>query len=225
MKFYPNYPSTQGPCLRVYIHNLGREWIPITDILSLEGEKGYSWLNYTNGRRVSLPYSLKYIQDLLPATHFLRVHRRYLLNRQYIERIDREENGHYIYMKIGHKIPVSRRRLTFIEKEISDHCKCINFMCEEEFTEANTRRLSELLKVLAHPIRLKIVNSLSQHRELNVSTIEKQVSISQSSVSHHLIKMNDKGILTSVRRSKEIYYSLTDPTLADWLTLMLKMGL
>lgn len=90
-------------------------------------------------------------------------------------------------------------------------------------SESDTKRVANLLKVLAHPIRLKIIDLLSQHRELNVNTIEKQTATSQSLVSHHLIKMNDKGILTSVRRSREIYYSLADPLLADWISLVLKM--
>ncbi|RZK68985.1 MAG: transcriptional regulator [Pedobacter sp.] len=96
-------------------------------------------------------------------------------------------------------------------------------MDQEIFSETNIERVAELLKTLAHPVRLKIIDSLSQHRELNVGTIEKQTAVSQSQVSHHLIKMNDRGILTSVRRSTEIYYSLADPMLADWLTLVLNI--
>lgn len=95
----------------------------------------------------------------------------------------------------------------------------------EVVKEYNTERVAELLKVLAHPIRLKIINLLSQHRELNVRTIQEQIAISQSLVSHHLIKMNDKGILTKIRGGKEIYYSLADPILAEWISLVLKMGL
>ncbi|RZK36932.1 MAG: transcriptional regulator [Hymenobacter sp.] len=91
--------------------------------------------------------------------------------------------------------------------------------------ERDTKRVAELLKVLAHPIRLKIINLLSQHRELNVTTIQRQIAINQSLVSHHLIKMNDKGILTKVRGGKEIYYSLADPILAEWVSLVLKIGL
>ena len=95
----------------------------------------------------------------------------------------------------------------------------------EVVKEHDTERVAELLKVLAHPIRLKIINLLSQHRELNVSTIQGQIAISQSSVSHHLIKMNDKGILIKIRGGKEIYYSLADPILAEWISLVLKIGL
>ncbi|RZM28329.1 MAG: transcriptional regulator [Pedobacter sp.] len=93
----------------------------------------------------------------------------------------------------------------------------------EGLTESDTQRVAELLKVLAHPDRLKIINSLSQHRELNVTSIQEQITISQSLASHHLVKMSEKGILTKVRRGNEIYYSLADPILAEWLTLLLKI--
>ena len=59
----------------------------------------------------------------------------------------------------------------------------------EGLRESDTQRVAELLKVLAHPDRLKIINSLSQHRELNVTSIQEQITISQSLASHHLVKM------------------------------------
>lgn len=118
MKFYSSHPYVQGPCLRVYIPKKSREWIPITDIVSLEGDKGYTWLNWINGRRVSLPYTLKQFEVLLPATCFLRVHRRYLLNRQFIDHIDHEEGCYYMYMTVGAKMPISRRRLLLVEQEL-----------------------------------------------------------------------------------------------------------
>lgn len=93
----------------------------------------------------------------------------------------------------------------------------------EVVRESDPERVAELLKVLAHPIRLKIINSLSQHRELNVTSVQEQIAITQSLASHHLIKMSDKGILTKVRGGKEIYYSLADPILAEWLTLLLNI--
>jgi len=91
----------------------------------------------------------------------------------------------------------------------------------EALKERDTKRVAELLKVFAHPIRLKIINLLSQHRELNVMAIQEQIAISQSLASHHLIKMNDKGILTKARGGKENYYSLADPMLSEWLSLLL----
>ncbi len=65
----------------------------------------------------------------------------------------------------------------------------------------------EILKIMAHPIRLRIVNELSKHNTFNVSQLTKILEIPQSSVSQHLSKMKGK-ILKAERKGLEIYYSI-----------------
>lgn len=89
---------------------------------------------------------------------------------------------------------------------------------------ATTEKVSELLKALTSPIRLKIIYLLSPQAELSSGVIQQQIAASQGLVSHHLIKMSDKGILTRTRRGKEVYYALADPVLRDWLELLLRIG-
>lgn len=72
------------------------------------------------------------------------------------------------------------------------------------------KRVAEVLKTIAHPIRLSIVEALDIHKSLSVSELMKETDTEQSLLSHHLIKMKDKGILKSERRGKSIYYELTD---------------
>ncbi|PKJ52594.1 ArsR/SmtB family transcription factor [Bacillus sp. SN10] len=65
----------------------------------------------------------------------------------------------------------------------------------------------ELLRVMAHPIRLKIVNELSKQNTLNVTQLTNILNIPQSTVSQHLSKM--KGIvLKGNRKGTEIYYDI-----------------
>lgn len=71
-------------------------------------------------------------------------------------------------------------------------------------------RVAEILKTIAHPIRLAIVEALDHHDSLSVSELMKETNTEQSLLSHHLIKMKDKGVLKSERRGKSIYYELTD---------------
>ena len=82
-------------------------------------------------------------------------------------------------------------------------------------------RVADLLKILAHATRMRIVLILSKQGQVSVSAIQTQLRIEQSLVSHHLVKMKDKGILNSERRGKEVYYSLSDPTLISIPTLLL----
>ncbi|HDR3884675.1 TPA: winged helix-turn-helix transcriptional regulator [Bacillus cereus] len=65
----------------------------------------------------------------------------------------------------------------------------------------------EILKIMAHPIRLRIVNELSKHNTVNVSQLTKILEIPQSSVSQHLSKMKGK-VLKAERKGLEIYYSI-----------------
>ncbi|WP_410993549.1 ArsR/SmtB family transcription factor [Bacillus cereus] len=65
----------------------------------------------------------------------------------------------------------------------------------------------EILKIMAHPIRLRIVNELSKHNTFNVSQLTKVLEIPQSFVSQHLSKMKGK-VLKAERKGLEIYYSI-----------------
>ncbi|MEK7019718.1 ArsR/SmtB family transcription factor [Bacillus sp. FSL R9-9410] len=68
----------------------------------------------------------------------------------------------------------------------------------------------ELLKVMAHPMRLKLISALSKHKTLNVTQITEILNIPQSIVSQHLSKMRGK-VLKGDRQGLEIYYSIKNP--------------
>jgi len=70
-------------------------------------------------------------------------------------------------------------------------------------------KVAEILKAIAHPVRLRIIEVLSEEKR-TVSQLMKLTEIEQSLISHHLIKMKDKGILSSYRDGKNIYYQLVD---------------
>ena len=72
-----------------------------------------------------------------------------------------------------------------------------------------------MLKAVAHPLRIKIVLMLQEHKEMNVSAIYKNLNAEQSLISHHLINMRDKGILEIRRSGKNIYYFLVDDSVAN----------
>lgn len=71
-------------------------------------------------------------------------------------------------------------------------------------------RVAEVLKTIAHPVRLVIIENLQNGKELSVTELMEITGVEQSSLSHHLIKMKDKGILSSRRDGKNIYYLLRD---------------
>ncbi len=69
-------------------------------------------------------------------------------------------------------------------------------------------RVASMLKAIAHPVRIAILNLLEEHGLLSVSEIYQKLGIEQSSTSHHLGILKDKGVLKSKRDGKNTYYSL-----------------
>jgi len=63
-----------------------------------------------------------------------------------------------------------------------------------------------ILKALSHPIRLCIVKGLIQEEGCNVSKMQGCLDIPQSTLSQHLIKLKDLGILRGVRDGLNINY-------------------
>jgi len=71
-------------------------------------------------------------------------------------------------------------------------------------------RESEILKVLGHPIRLKIIAGLMS-QSCNVKKIWECLSLPQATVSQHLALLKNKGIITGRREGVEVYYKVTSP--------------
>ena len=79
-----------------------------------------------------------------------------------------------------------------------------------------------VLKAVAHPLRILIIQMLNVNTELNVSTIYKNLNAEQSLISHHLINMRDKGILDIRRSGKNIFYFLVDTAVAEIIDCIYK---
>ncbi len=69
---------------------------------------------------------------------------------------------------------------------------------------------AEILKVLGHPIRLKIVAGLCA-RECNVKRIWECLGLPQATVSQHLALLKNKGIIEGKREGVEVHYSVINP--------------
>ncbi len=71
-------------------------------------------------------------------------------------------------------------------------------------------RESEILKVLGHPIRLKIVAGLLS-QSCNVKKIWECLYLPQATVSQHLALLKNKNIIAGRREGVEVYYQVTSP--------------
>ena len=79
-----------------------------------------------------------------------------------------------------------------------------------------SRELAELLGVLAHPHRLRIVEEL-RAGELDVGALKDILEISHSGVSQHLSVLRAHRLVTERREGRHVFYRLCHPELASWL--------
>lgn len=63
----------------------------------------------------------------------------------------------------------------------------------------------DVLKVMAHPVRLQIVNELMKHKMCNVTQLTEILKLPQSTVSQHLSKLRGT-VLRAERKGLEMHY-------------------
>ena len=71
------------------------------------------------------------------------------------------------------------------------------------------QEIAEVLKVLAHPVRLSLVKIMLAKGPTNVTTMYGDLQMPQSTISQHLSKLKAK-MVTGTRKGLEIYYEVTD---------------
>ncbi len=79
------------------------------------------------------------------------------------------------------------------------------------------KELAELLGVLAHPNRIRIVEEL-RDRERDVKSIQAVLGISHAGVSQHLMTLRAHRLVSERRQGRQVFYHLRQPELATWLT-------
>lgn len=76
------------------------------------------------------------------------------------------------------------------------------------FSVTQLEKAAIVLKTIAHPLRLSIVELLTEYEELSVNTICEYLNSEQSLTSHHLNTLRSRGLVTFKRKGQNIYYSL-----------------
>lgn len=75
---------------------------------------------------------------------------------------------------------------------------------------------SECLRVMSHPVRLRIVEVLMQ-AELPVGRVADICELAPNQTTEHLRLMKSHGLLSSRRQGRNVYYSIADPRLPSLL--------
>ncbi|MEM7373384.1 MAG: LytTR family DNA-binding domain-containing protein [Bacteroidota bacterium] len=74
-------------------------------------EGAYTYIYQKGEKRFLTTRGLKTVEEMLPASHFFRIHYSHLINREYLDRfLSKGKGNHLVLMKDGTKLIVSRNR-------------------------------------------------------------------------------------------------------------------
>ncbi|MFD7298349.1 ArsR/SmtB family transcription factor [Streptomyces sp. NPDC059897] len=92
-----------------------------------------------------------------------------------------------------------------------------------ELSVADAEKMAAMFKALSDPVRLRLFSKVASYAggEACVCDIS-DVGVSQPTVSHHLKKLKDAGLLTSERRGTWVYYSVA-PSVVAAMSAMLDL--
>ena len=75
-------------------------------------------------------------------------------------------------------------------------------------TQTKYEARAKIIKAMAHPTRLFIVDELARHGERCVCELTEMVGVDMSTVSRHLALLKNAGIVEDQKRGAQVYYDL-----------------
>jgi two-component system LytT family response regulator len=91
-------------------HGLGGLFVRLRDVSAIEAAENYSTTHLVNGSQFLLRRTMKTWEDILPPTHFMRVHRTAIVNLERITRYERDRGEHTLLFLDGVKEPLTASR-------------------------------------------------------------------------------------------------------------------
>ncbi|MET9220579.1 ArsR/SmtB family transcription factor [Streptomyces sp. NPDC088197] len=103
----------------------------------------------------------------------------------------------------------------------ADTAPCCPPLSERALTAEEAERTAAMFKALGDPVRLRLFSLIASHDggEACVCDIS-DVGVSQPTVSHHLKKLREAGLLTSERRGTWVYYKVAPSVVAGMGSLL-----
>lgn len=76
---------------------------------------------------------------------------------------------------------------------------------------------ADLFRGLAHPLRVRLLELLTEAGELPVAVLLAETGLKQSNLSQHLAVLRRYGLVVSDRRGSQVYCSVADPSVGEML--------
>jgi len=70
--------------------------------------------------------------------------------------------------------------------------------------------VAETLRLMAHPLRLRILEVLRERRQAPVGEVADAIGLAAAASSQHLNRMRREGLLAAERRGREVWYRVAD---------------
>jgi DNA-binding transcriptional ArsR family regulator len=86
------------------------------------------------------------------------------------------------------------------------------------------KKTARLLKAMAHPVRLMILDILLNNQEECVCHLEALLGYRQAYLSQHLMSMREAGLVADRREGRNIFYHIRSPDLAIFIQSAVRMG-
>jgi DNA-binding LytR/AlgR family response regulator len=104
----------KGNASLLIINHKTSKKVLIKNVVLLEGNINYTTLYLESGRKEILSHTLKFYEDFLKNHGFLRVHRGYLINPDYVKEYCYDT--YVVTMTNGHQASISRRKVHKIKQ-------------------------------------------------------------------------------------------------------------
>ncbi|MCB2187292.1 MAG: metalloregulator ArsR/SmtB family transcription factor [Deltaproteobacteria bacterium] len=86
-------------------------------------------------------------------------------------------------------------------------------------SEERADRVAEMVKAIAHPMRLRIIATLAEGTQ-RVNSLAAYLGARPSAVSQQLRILRMSGLVSPLREGGEVYYALAEPRLRELLTCL-----
>ncbi len=112
-------PEPLSPVSRVVVRKGNAiNLIPVDEIKFVEAQDDYVMIHHTGGKAMK-QQTMKYYEDNLPGTDFVRIHRSYIVRVREINKIEPYgKDTHVALLKSGDKLPVSRSGYQLLRDEL-----------------------------------------------------------------------------------------------------------
>jgi two-component system, LytTR family, response regulator len=90
--------------------------VHLSDIILLHGETNYTHLHLQNGKKITIPRTLKDFEMMLSNHHFYRIHRGFMINKDHMKSYNMVLGE--VSLSNDYKIIASRRRKVHFEENI-----------------------------------------------------------------------------------------------------------